>query len=368
MIKSKNGLQLSPDSTKEDEQADICSSINASDKIDLFEGLNLEEMCVPPPKKDQAKESSGGKDETGQTDELFDLNPLDGIDLKNLAVTPQSGSTQYMDDQSSPQNEDRVKQILVDEPMERFEKEREIEDQSKDHSLTPEPGLPLTVRKKEDSIDPIIEKAYGYAELTQIREVLFAGFTKTKGNVLLVASPHDNTGTSLLVAALGYNVACSCQKKVLLLDCNLRRAGLHDFFKIPLAYGFTELVQNDLTWQSVVKNTGFEHLQVITAGSPCNNFSDYLCDCHVPNLLDQVGNQFDLIIVDTSPVLISNRNNVSIVSLTSAVDYFLLVVKKAGSTRNHLKETQRIIEAGNGRIDAIVLNEYDPVKKKTPFF
>ena len=371
MKNHKNNLQLSPGTTKDDEeQTNICSSINTSDKIDLFEGLNLDEICVPPRKHDQEKKTPDDNESKGSGNELFGLNPLDGIDLENLSVNSQSRSSSSSTDEamSSRQDDEKVAEVSnsAGEP-DNSESREDQEQAGAELSVVSRNSLPLTVRNKADSIDPVLDKAYSYAELTQIREILFAGFKRKKGNILLVASPHDNTGTSLLVAALGYNVACSCQKSVLLFDCNMRRAGLHKFFHIPQGFGFTEIVQNNLSWQAVVKSTGFAHLQMITAGSKSENFSDYICDYHVPNLINEVRDQFDLIIVDTSPVLAPNRNNVNIVSLTSVVDYFLLVINKAGTTRNDLQETQSVIEAGNGRIDAIVLNEHDPVKKKKPF-
>ena len=147
----------------------------------------------------------------------------------------------------------------------------------------------------------------------------------------------------------------------------MRRAGLHKFFSLPQSYGFTDLVQNNLPWQAVVKETGIENLSVITAGEHCNNFAEYLRYSHISKLLQYIRHQYDLIIFDTSPVLTPNRNNVNIVSLTSEVDYFLLITKQSGTTKDDLKETKNIIEAGNGTIDGIVLNEYTPDKKTDPY-
>jgi Mrp family chromosome partitioning ATPase len=97
------------------------------------------------------------------------------------------------------------------------------------------------------------------------------------------------------------------------------------------------------------------------------NFSDYLRYAHIPNLAKGIRKEFDLIIFDTSPILRPNRNNVNIVSLTAVVDYFLLITKQSGTTKDHLKETEEIIKAGNGKIDGIVLNEHNPEDKPTPY-
>jgi capsular exopolysaccharide synthesis family protein len=357
--------------SKEDNNTkDICKTIHFHDKIDVFDGLNLEDMCVPP----QAKESSseGDSKDSNEPDGLFQLNPLDGINLEEMTVVNKSSPSQSSD---RPQltDQDDVNFIILpgsdsdgSDAWQQKKKERHRSGRGKS-PLSNNIILPPAITKKQISVNSIIEKAYHYAELTQIREKLFASLAESGGNTLLVASPEDNTGTSLLVAALGYNVACSCQKSVLLLDCNMRRSGLHSFFNLPQSYGFTELVQNNLPWQAVVKETGFEYLHILTAGAPCGNLSDYLRDSHIPNLLNSMRNKYDLIVIDTSPVLTPNRNNVNIVSLTSVVDYFLLVVKKAGTTKEHLKETKNIIEAGTGKIDGIIINEHAPAKKRQPY-
>lgn len=359
--------------SKDNNATDICEAIHSSDKIDPFEGLNLDEICVSP-QKDPSPASADNEAgaENNKTSELFDLNPLDGIDLDDLAVHTDPMPTEprtppQSPEDSQPQGHDDVNFIMMPER----ESDQSIQqDQQRPRrpgrSLSTDIALP-PAKQKEFFIDPIIEKAYHYAELTQIREKVFAGLEQANGNTLLIASPHDNTGSSLLATALGYNAACSCQKRVLLIDCNMRRAGLHSFFKLPHSYGFTELIQNNLPWQAVIKETGIQHLEMITAGAPCNNFSEYLHYSHIPNLVEEIRNEFDLIIFDTSPVLTPNRNNVNLVSLTSVADYFLLVIKKSGTTKDHLKEAQNVIEAGNGKIDGIVLNEHTPPTRPEPY-
>lgn len=344
--------------------ADICRTIHSADKIDPFEGLNLDEICVPPRKLKPAQSEKAQED---NEKELFALNPLDGIDMDSLSVNPKTISSAQTTLLKEPPFQDSVNFVII--PGNEPDKTEEQQSQKATrpiHALSTDISH-LPVKQKKTFLNPIIEKAYHYAELTQIREKVFSSLEACGGNTLLIASPYDNTGSSLLAAALGYNAACSCQQSVLLIDCNMRRAGLHKFFNLPQPYGFTELVQNNLPWQAVTKETGVENLSVITAGEHCNNFSEYLRYSHIPKLLKEIRHHYDFIIFDTSPVLTPNRNNVNIVSLTSEIDYFLLITKQAGTTRDDLKETKNIIEAGNGTIDGIVLNEHTPVEIASPY-
>ena len=304
------------------------------------------------------------------------LNPLDGINLKDISVspgeitsaTPRTEAIQEQQSQpQSPQQED-VNFVIIpqDETASEAAAKKKKKYKRPSRSLSTDIAH-LPAKLPQSGINPIIEKAYHYAELTQIRQKVFSSLQKTGGKTLLIASPHDNTGSSLLAAALAYNTACSCQQTVLLIDCNMRRAGLHDFFYVPQSYGFTDLIQDNLPWKAVVKDTSISGLSIITAGDQIENFSDFLQYAHIPKLMQDIRNEYDLIIFDTSPILHPNRNNVNIVSLTAVTDYFLLVTKQAGTTKDHLKQTKDIVEAGNGKIDGIVINEHSPSSKPAPY-
>jgi len=361
-------------SNNKQQNSDICSSIHSADKIDPFEGLNLDEICIPPVNLAAPQTKAKTQAEKGQ--ELFALNPLDDINLKEMSVDPAnmpkpSEPIRETEEISEKLKEDAQKDdvdfllIETDNSEEEATRERQRYKRPR-RSLSTDISHPPVVQP-DAKVSPIIEKAYHYAEITQIRQKVFASLEAKDGNILLIASPHDNTGSSLLAAALAYNTASSCQQSVLLIDCNMRRAGLHEFFYIPQSYGFTDLVKDNIPWQAVVKETNIPNLSIITAGDHVENFSDHLRYAHIPNLAKDIQNEYDLIIFDTSPILRPNRNNVNIVSLTAVVDYFLLITKQSGTTKDHLKETQAIIEAGNGKIDGIVLNEHSPEKKPTPY-
>jgi len=241
--------------TQRNTPRDICSSIRPSDTSDPFEGLDQEGVCIPPvnlesPIPHTDNEQSGEK--------LFILNPLDDTSNSDFPIMPDdaipSASKQHY--RSSPPIESASKVILkhrkkatVTKPITKKQRPKLQKHLFPDDTAVP----PVNLAK--NPVHPIIEKAYHYAELTQIRQKIFSSLEAVSGKTLLIASPLDNIGSSLLAAALAYNTACSCQQNVLLIDCNMRRAGLHDYFSVPQSYGFTNLIQHNLSWQAVVKET-----------------------------------------------------------------------------------------------------------------
>jgi len=343
---------------------DICSSIRSSDSIDPFEGLDLNDICVHP---GQLRPENSADHESSPANELFELNPLDSVNLQGVCVPPDAPpSTPEADNHEQfikALKESDLKSTTII-PRDRILKKKKT---NSEEAFLANDIKPTSLNLSGNHVLPVIEKAYHYAELTQIRQKVFAKLKETDGKTLLIASPLDNTGSSLLAGALAYDIACSFQQNVLLIDCNMRRAGLHDFFYVPQSYGFTDLIVNNLPWQAVVKQTSTSCLSIITAGEPIENFSEHLRYAHIPNLVKEIQNQYDLIIFDTSPVLKPNRNNVNIASLAAVSDYFLLVTKQLGTTRDQLKETKAIVEAGNGKINGIVINEFTPAPKPTPY-
>jgi len=175
--------------------ADICSTIHSADKIDPFEGLDLDEICVSP---NQINEASA---QEADSNELFELNPLDDIDLEGLSVNPYTVTGTQTATGIQSQSQNKVNFVIIpgkesdeEEVSKKQHFKRPVRSLSKDTSRPP-------VKQKQAFINPIIEKAYHYAELTQIREKVFSSLEESGGNTLLIASPHDNTGSSLLAVS-----------------------------------------------------------------------------------------------------------------------------------------------------------------------
>ncbi|RUM41207.1 MAG: hypothetical protein DSY80_09190 [Desulfocapsa sp.] len=193
--------------TKQNSSAnDICSTIRSSDNIDPFEGLNLDEICISPAKITGSQVKTGPARD--QEKELFALNPLDDIDLKEMSVNPADMPTpsqpiiRNQEDISAGLTSDSTKEnvdfLLIEKDYSEEEAAQERQRYKRPRrSLSTDISHPPVVQPGT-RVRPIIEKAYHYAEITQIRQKVFASLEANGGNILLIASPHDNTGSSLL--------------------------------------------------------------------------------------------------------------------------------------------------------------------------
>jgi Mrp family chromosome partitioning ATPase len=111
-----------------------------------------------------------------------------------------------------------------------------------------------------------------------------------------------------------------------------------------------------MDWRDAVKNTGLSELKVITAGEPSTELSFFLNRSFIKHMLQDVSSEFELIIIDTSPVLISNINNVDPVYLSTLCDMVILVVQDKMTTKAMLVDAVDSIRDGGGDVDAIVYN------------
>lgn len=315
---------------KQKEQ-DIFSSIPSSESPDLFSGLDLNGMCVSP------QETSDPEDIS--SDPMFDLNSLQDVNIQDITIGHGKSSQENILATLHSKN-------------------------SRNHS-------PMDKQKKNKQsgpVHPLVKKASQYAELTRIRETIISNLTEQDGQTLLLSSANDGTGQSLIAAAIGYNIAQTTDKSTLLLDCNMRLPSLHSFFGMQQRNGLTKIFKENLPWHRMLKATELDNLHVLTAGTIHFDFSSYLQSHHLPNLLKTLSNSFDLIIIDSSPILTQNRNNIDTVLLTAISDYSLLIVNNGLTNKEELKEVKALIQTGNGKIDGIIYNHHQQDSMYSSFF
>ena len=96
-------------------------------------------------------------------------------------------------------------------------------------------------------------------------------------------------------------------KRVLLIDADLRKGHLQKLFGLPREGGLSELLAGDLTVQQAVHASVLPHLDVLTTGRLPVNPADLLMSDTFVRVLDALSAAYDLVIVDTPPVLVAAK-------------------------------------------------------------
>jgi Mrp family chromosome partitioning ATPase/uncharacterized protein involved in exopolysaccharide biosynthesis len=191
---------------------------------------------------------------------------------------------------------------------------------------------------------------------------------------LVVTSAAPGEGKTLTSANLSVTFAYD-GLRVLLVDCDVRRPRLHGLFQVPRSPGLMELLTpsysgNDssqsLTFNpsagrtdsgrpvtDVVRPTNVRGLSLLTCGALPTNPSGLLSGVRMRVLLQELAKSFDLVILDTPPVLATADAGI----LGSLADGVLLVVRAGQTDRVAAKRAhQQLVNVG-ARVVGTVLND-----------
>lgn len=156
---------------------------------------------------------------------------------------------------------------------------------------------------------------------------LFLLGAEKQSTVVAVSSAVKGEGKTTTVINLGYTLARDLGKRVLLVDCDLKCPGLHNFMEGHPKGGMADYLAGDLEIDECVAGFGEVPCWIMPVGNPVVNSSELLRTDRLAALFDRLRNRFDYIILNTPPILPQATMNV----LAGHSDILLLVVR-ANST------------------------------------
>jgi capsular exopolysaccharide synthesis family protein len=219
-------------------------------------------------------------------------------------------------------------------------------------------GLPFlamlpAVRGGRDQ--PVLSGHNDFSESIRSLRTSIALSTRQGGTIILVTSAQPLEGKTTtacnLATALAYGGA-----KVLLIDADMRRPGVHKGFGLENRCGLSELLSGQAHLTQAVQRLSGPDLWVMPAGSTPPNPSELLSSGRMEALLGQVQHgPFDWVIVDTPPVLAVTDASI----LTQWVSGVAFVVGSEMTRRRLVERALETISAGRPRILGAVLNRVD---------
>jgi polysaccharide biosynthesis transport protein len=120
--------------------------------------------------------------------------------------------------------------------------------------------------------------------------------------VLLVTSTYPGDGKTTAASNLAISFALA-GRRVLLIDTDLRRPSLHKVHGLGCDHGISQLLKELLPLDRAVQRSTIENLEVITAGPEVPNPAELLSSSHLAELLDEARQAYDVILLDSPPLL-----------------------------------------------------------------
>lgn len=188
--------------------------------------------------------------------------------------------------------------------------------------------------------------------LRSIRTAIHFALANAKNNVIAISGPAPEVGKSFISINLA-TIFAQSNKRVLLLDVDLRRGYLHKYFDREVTPGLTELMSGNVTVDQAIYKTGIPNLDYMARGKSPNNPSEMLSSQQFKELLEQLSQQYDHIIMDTPPVLAVTDG--IILAQYSGVN--LVVARYAKTQLKELELTIAKFEQAGTKVNGIILND-----------
>ncbi|MDB4947871.1 MAG: capsular exopolysaccharide family [Gemmatimonadetes bacterium] len=171
---------------------------------------------------------------------------------------------------------------------------------------------------------------------------------------VVVTSAGAGEGKSTLCSNLAVTFAQQ-HMRVLLVDCDLRRARLHEVFGTPRVPGLPEVLEGRDALADAVRPTAVEGLWLLPAGRLTPNATELLGGAAMQALLDELAGSYDLILIDTPPVMAAADAEV----LGVQADAVLMVVRAGQTERQSAQYAVQQLRAIGARVVGAVLNDPD---------
>ncbi|WP_244815420.1 polysaccharide biosynthesis tyrosine autokinase [Caballeronia sp. Lep1P3] len=170
-------------------------------------------------------------------------------------------------------------------------------------------------------------------------------------NVVMLTGSRPEAGKSFLSANLATLVA-STRKRVLLIDGDMRRGDIHSHFGVRHSPGLSDVLMGaDVT--SAILHDVLPGVDLITKGSLPSHPSELLASERLGEVLDQLKQQYDLVIVDTPPVLAVTDATV----IGKHAGTSLLVVRHGKNQVQEIGETMKRLQHGGVNMKGVLLTD-----------
>ncbi len=231
-------------------------------------------------------------------------------------------------------------------------------------SLPPVEGTPVgsmaAMASGAESVRELVAQQYPRSRAAEdcraIRTNLLFASPDRALKTLVVTSPTKSEGKSLTATNLAFVIAQQ-GSKVLLIDADMRSPTLHRIFGVPRNEGLSTALKGEVEISRLVKHTETENLFVLPAGELPPNPAELCHSLRLRRLLAGLGDRFDLLIIDTPPVLPVT----DAVVLSAFCDGTLLVARAGQTAKEALRTTaRRLIDVGAKPLGCVI-NELDPL-------
>ncbi|ANP67777.1 polysaccharide biosynthesis tyrosine autokinase [Vibrio alginolyticus] len=187
--------------------------------------------------------------------------------------------------------------------------------------------------------------------LRSLRTSLHFAMMEAKNNVLMISGPAPSIGKTFVSTNFAA-VAAKTGQKVLLIDADMRKGYLQQCFGLRWDNGLSDYLSGKTSLSNIIKSTSIDNLDVVTRGQVPPNPSELLMHPRFKSFVDEMSAQYDLVIIDTPPVLaVTDPSIVGALAGTT-----LMVARFDQTTLKEIEVAQGRFEQSGVEVKGVILN------------
>jgi len=196
-------------------------------------------------------------------------------------------------------------------------------------------------------MDPAVEA------LRTMRSALQFALNGERNNVVMLAGPLPGIGKSFLSANLSTLLAAG-GKRVLLIDGDLRRGHLNQYFGLSRAEGLADVLAGNRPMEEIVHKEVLPNLDVLQCGAYPQDPAELLLNARFTETVSTASEQYDIVLIDAPAILAVSDT----VTMAPVADSIFLVARFADTRAGEIAESVKRLEQSGAKVEGILLNGF----------
>ena len=199
----------------------------------------------------------------------------------------------------------------------------------------------------------------GIESLRSLRTALQFAMLDAPNNLVIISGPTPTIGKSFTSANFAAVLGIG-GKRVLLIDSDMRKGHIHKSFGQQRGMGLSELIAGTQTLAQVVLKNVSQQLDLITTGTLPPNPAELLMSPNTVALLQTLSSQYDIVVIDTPPVLAVSDTQV----LAHQAGTVFLVARAEVTTLGELQEAAKRLKHAGVTVRGVIFNDVNISKRR----